>query len=138
MVQNAYQGIIAQDLVNANPKLTLNECIIDNIYDVGVYGIGTSINARNCLISNCGKNVQLVYGGNYQFVHCTVPTIANNYITHKDPVLFLSNYVLAGGSPYTDNLSAAFTNCIFWAENGTADNEVVTSKQGCQYLHCKL
>jgi len=131
VIQNAYQGLVAQaPSLNANPKLTLNECIIDNIYDVGVYGIGTSITARNCLIGNCGKNLQLVYGGNYQFVHCTVPTIANNYIAHKDPVLFVSNYVLIGGSMYTDNLSATFTNCIFWAENGTSDNEVVTSKQG--------
>jgi hypothetical protein len=131
VVQNAYQGLVAQaPSPNASAKLTLEECIIDNIYDVGVYGIGTSINARNCLISNCGKNLQLVYGGNYQFVHCTVPTIANNYIAHKDPVLFVSNYVLIGGSVYSDNLSANFTNCIFWAENGTSDNEVVSSRQG--------
>jgi hypothetical protein len=131
VIQNAYQGLVVQaPSLNANPKLTLNECIVDNIYDAGVYGIETSISARNCLISNCGKNLQLVYGGNYQFTHCTVPTIANNYIAHKDPVLFVSNYVLIGGSVYTDNLSATFTNCIFWAENGTSDNEVITSKQG--------
>ena len=131
VVRNAYQGIVAQEpSLNANPKLILNQCIIDNIYDVGLYGIRTSINAVNCLISNCGKNVQLVYGGNYQFIHCSMPTIGNNYITHKDPVLFISNYVQAGGNVYTDNLSALFKNCIIWAENGTAENEVVTSKQG--------
>ena len=131
VIQNAYQGVIAQGLsINANPKLILNECIIDNIYDAGVYGIQTSINARNCLISNCGKNVQLVYGGNYKFVHCTMPTIANEYITHKDPVLLVSNNILVSGIVYTDVLSAVFTNCIIWSENGTADNEVVTSRQG--------
>ncbi len=134
VIQNAYQGTIAQGLsVNANPKLTLNECIIDNIYDAGVYGIQTSINARNCLISNCGKNVQLVYGGTYQFVHCTMPTIANEYITHKDPALLVADNVQLSGMVYTDVLSAAFTNCIIWSENGTADNEVVTSKQGSSY-----
>ena len=131
VIRNAYQGLVAQQpSINANPKLTLNECIIDNIYDVGIYGIETSINASNCLISNCGKNVQLVYGGNYQFIHCTMPTIANNYIAHKDPVLYISNYVQAGGNVFTDDLSAVFTNCIIWAENGTAENEVITSKQG--------
>jgi len=131
VIRNAYQGVVVQQpSVNANPKLILNECIIDNIYDAGLYGIETSINARNCLISNCGKNVQLVYGGNYQFIHCTMPTISNDYISHKDPVLYISNGVLVDGSMYTDNLSADFTNCIIWAANGTADNEVVTSKQG--------
>ncbi|HTE11263.1 MAG TPA: hypothetical protein VK645_09835, partial [Chitinophagaceae bacterium] len=130
VIRNAYQGLVAQQpSINANPKLTLNECIIDNIYDVGIYGIETSISAANCLTSNCGKNVQLVYGGNYQFIHCTMPTIANNYIAHKDPVLYISNYVQAGGNVFTDDLSAVFTNCIIWAENGTAENEVITSKQ---------
>ncbi len=131
VIKNAYQGIVVREPpVNANPKLILNQCIIDNIYDAGLYGIETSINATNCLISNCGKNVQLVFGGNYQFIHCTIPTIGNNYITHKDPVLLITNYVEANGNVYTDNLSATFRNCIMWAENGTADNEVVTSKQG--------
>jgi hypothetical protein len=131
VIENAYQGVVAQQpSVNANPKLVLNDCIIDNIYDAGVYGIETSINARNCLISNCGKNVQLVYGGNYQFIHCTMPTIASDYITHTDPVLYISNGVQVGGAVYTDNLTASFTNCIIWAQNGTDGNEVVTSKQG--------
>lgn len=131
VIQNAYQGVVAQQpSVNANPKLILNECVIDNIYDAGVYGIETSINATNCLISNCGKNVQLVYGGNYQFIHCTMPVIANDYISHTDPVLYISNAAQSGGTTFTDNLSASFTNCIIWAANGTIDNEVVTAKQG--------
>lgn len=131
VIKNAYQGVVAQQpALDANPKLTLNECIIDNIYDAGVYGIASSVNARNCLISNCGKNIQLVYGGNYQFVHCTVPTIASSYISHKDPVLYVSDYVQSGGAVFTNPLTASFTNCIFWAEGSTADNEVVTGKQG--------
>jgi hypothetical protein len=131
VIRNAYQGLVVQEPAsNANPKLTMNETTIDNIYDVGLYGIGSSIVARNCLISNCGKNLQLVYGGNYQFVHCSMPTIGNSYISHKDPVLFVSNYVLAGGVVYTDNLAAGFINCLIWTENSTASNEVVVAKQG--------
>jgi hypothetical protein len=130
VIQNAYQGTVVQELsVNANPKLILNECIVDNIYDAGIYGIETSINARNCLISNCGKNVQLVYGGDYQFVHCTMPTIANDYIAHTDPVLYISNAVQVSGVTYSHNLNADFTNCIIWSQNGTVDDDVVTSKQ---------
>lgn len=131
VIRNAYQGVVVQEpAANANPKLTLNETIIDNIYDVGLYGIGSSIVARNCLISNCAKNVQLVYGGNYQFVHCSMPTIGNTYISHKDPALYVSNYVQSAGIVYTADISAVFNNCLIWAENGTAANEVVVAKQG--------
>ncbi|MBS1565765.1 MAG: hypothetical protein JST39_15360, partial [Bacteroidetes bacterium] len=115
---------------NANPKLTINECIVDNIYDIGVYGIQSSIAARNCLVSNCGKGVVLALGGSYQFSHCTIAAVSNTYIAHKDPVLYVSNYVLQGGNTLTSNLSASFINCIAWGANGTVDNEVSVDKQG--------
>jgi hypothetical protein len=31
-------------------------------------------------------------------------------------------------------LTAQFTNCLFWGENGIVENEVVTGKQGNDYL----
>jgi len=66
VIKNAYQGVVGDQLsVNANPKITLNECIIDNCYDAGILGVQTDIKAQNCLISNCGKNMVLAYGGNY-------------------------------------------------------------------------
>jgi len=67
VVKNAYQAIVAQDpSPNANPKLILNECIVDNAYDAGIIAINSSIRARNCLVSNCGKNVILAKGGDDQ------------------------------------------------------------------------
>lgn len=127
VIKNAYQGIgITDPSPNANPKLTLNESVIDNAYDAGIISLNSSIRARNCLISNCGKNLLLARGGDYQFTHCTVVTYANLFIEHKDPVLFLSNY--ANGA--SANLTALFRNCIFWGENGLVDNEVVVEKTG--------
>ncbi|HEY4150268.1 MAG TPA: choice-of-anchor Q domain-containing protein [Chitinophagaceae bacterium] len=131
VVRNAYQGMIAElPSVDANPKLTLNECIVDNAYDAGVYGVQSSITATNCLVSNCGKNVALTLGGNYQFTHCTIATISNDYIPHKDPVLYVSNYALQGTTLLTSNLVANFTNCIAWGANGIVDDEVVVGQQG--------
>lgn len=131
VVKNAYQGIVTEQAsVNANPKLILNECIIDNCYDAGILGIQSSITARNCLISNCGKNLVLAYGGDYQFNHCTAVAISNSYISHKDPSLFLSNNARQGNAILTGNLAASFSNCIFWGENGTVEDEVIISKQG--------
>ncbi|MBS1758805.1 MAG: hypothetical protein JST23_01680 [Bacteroidetes bacterium] len=129
VIKNTYQAIAIKDPAsNANPKLTLNECIIDNAYDAGIISINSSINARNCLISNCGRNLLLVKGGNYQFVHCTVATYASQFIQHKNPVLLMSNFITENNTIAASNLNALFRNCIFWGENGLVDDEVVALK----------
>lgn len=131
VIKNAYQAIAVQDpSINANPKLTLLECIIENAYDAGILSFNSAINARNCLISNCGKNLMLVKGGVYLFEHCTVASYSNTYLVHKDPVLLLTNYVSANNIPVTANLTATFRNCIFWGENGIVENEVTVLKVG--------
>lgn len=131
VIKNAYQAIGLQDPSSTMfPKLTLNECVIDNAYDAGIISINSSVRARNCLISNCGKNLFLAKGGDYQFTHCTVVTYANRFIDHRDPVLLLSNYIVVNNNQITANLNAVFRNCIFWGENGLVDNEVVVTKSG--------
>jgi len=131
VVGNAYQALVVVDpSPNANPKLILNECIVDNAYDAGIIAVNSSIRARNCLVSNCGKNVILAKGGDYQFTHCTVASFSNSYIPHRDPVLFVSNYILVNNSPVTAPLTALFKNCIFWGQDGTVEDEVIVAKSG--------
>jgi hypothetical protein len=131
VIKNAYQAIAAQDPApNANPKVTMNECIVDNAYDAGIIAINTSIRARNCLISNCGKNVVLVKGGDYQFIHCTVVSYSNSFIFHKNPVLLVSNFINVNNVPVTADLNAVFRNCIFWGDGGIVESEVVVLKNG--------
>lgn len=127
VIKNAFQAIGLEDPSgNANPKLILNECIIDNAFDAGIIALNSSIQATNCLISNCGKNLYLLKGGNYQFTHCTVVTYANRFIDHKDPVLTLTNF----NNNSSSGLTANFKNCIFWGANGIVDDEVVVLKNG--------
>src|SRR5450432_2144363 len=91
VIKNAYQAIAVQDpSTNANPKITLNECVIDNAYNAGIIAVNSSIRARNCLISNCGNNILLAKGGDYQFTHCTAVTYSNSFIEHRNPVLVVS------------------------------------------------
>jgi hypothetical protein len=131
VIKNAYQGIVATGPSSAGTKLTLSETIIDNAYDAGLLGINTSITAQNLLISNCGKNLILALGGNYQFTHSTIATFSNRYIQHKDPVVLLTNFLTQGNSITVNDLQASFSNCIFWGEeNGLVKDEVVTVKQG--------
>lgn len=72
VIRNAYQAVVAQaPPAGSNPKVLLEQCIIDNSYDAGILGVGGSLQANNCLISNCGKNIEVGGGGYYQFVQCT-------------------------------------------------------------------
>ena len=131
VIKNAYQAIAVVDpKVNANPKLVLNECIIDNAYENGIIAVNSSIRARNCLISNCGKNVVLAKGGDYQFTHCTVASFSNSYIPHRDPVLTVTNYIVVNNVPVPADLTASFRNCIFWGQDGTVEDEVIVDKKG--------
>ena len=132
VIKNAYQALAVLD-PSINPKLILNECIIDNAYDAGIIAVNSSIRARNCLISNCGQNVVLAKGGDYQFTHCTVATFSNSYILHRLPVLYVSDYVLVNNVPDTKPLTAVFRNCIFWGQDGTVEDEVVVEKRGSTF-----
>ncbi len=129
VIKNAYQALGVQDpSPNANPKLTLNECVIDNAYDAGIISINSSITARNCLISNCGKNVAIYKGGSYSFQHCTMVTYSNSYQLHRNPSVTLANFITINNVPAPADLNAIFRNCIIWGENGIVDDEVVTVK----------
>jgi hypothetical protein len=131
IIKNAYQAVVATgQSINANPKLILQQCIIDNAYDAGVLAVNTSLQANNSLISNCGSNVAIVYGGDYIFTNCTVASYSNLFFAHKNPVLTVNNFAMQGGSAITANLNTIFRNCIFWADTGFVNNEVVVNKQG--------
>ncbi len=127
IVKNAYQALIVEaPSLNGNPKLQLNECVIDNIFDAGILATNSSVTATNCLITNCGRNIALTGGGSYLFTHCTAATYSSTYISHKEPVLSVSNTV----SNSSAALTASFRNCIFWGEGGLVDNEVTVQRTG--------
>lgn len=139
-IKNAYQGIISEGpSINAAPKVTLRECIVDNAYDAGILGINSRIDARNCLLSNCGNNIGFVLGGNYSFTHCTAASFSNFYLLHKTPVLVATNYLKQSNNTFiTADLTATFTNCIFWGQFGTVDDEVVAEKIGASIFNVTL
>lgn len=128
VIRNAYQAIaIEGNNTGSGAQLSLQQCIIDNAYDAGILATNAHIDAQNSLISNCGRNLVLSAGGHYQFIHCTVVSISNTYINHKDPVLWLSDN---DGNGNNFNLNALFRNCIFWGEGGLTENEVLTDRKG--------
>ncbi len=131
VIKNAFQAVVAEKpSVNANPKLILQQCVIDNSFKEGLLFVNTHAQVNNSLISNCGNNVLLSYGGNYTFTNCTVAAFSNKYITHKNEVLGITNFANTTGGVLTANLTATFRNNIFWGDAGFVDNEIQIAKQG--------
>lgn len=126
VIKNSYQSIAAEGPANGGIKVTLNQCVIDNSYESGIIALNSSIKATNCLISNCGKNINIGKGGNYEFTHCTVVSYPTNFIDHRFPVVTLSD---ADGNT-TAPLEAVFRNCILWGEAELVENEVDINKTG--------
>jgi hypothetical protein len=106
----------------------LNQCIINNSLGEGILSIQSSILAVNCLLSNCGQNIVIGQGGNYQFDYCTVASYSTLLLSHQLPVLTVSNTATDGNQIFTGDLTAVFTNCIFWGSEGVPDEAI--SKQG--------
>jgi hypothetical protein len=130
VIKNAYQAVVAEyPSGNIFPKLVMRQCIIDNAYDAGLICLNSSVTADNTLISNCGYNVNIIYGGNYQFTNCTIATYSG-FLTHKNPVLSANNFAETSGGVVVSPLNASFTNCIFWGETGFVDDEILISQQG--------
>lgn len=138
-VKNSFQGLVVEQAAsNSNPKLTINNCVLDNIYDVGILAVNSSVTANNCLISNCGNNIALIYGGNYQFNHCTVVSFSNSFVQHKNPAVLATNFIKQNNTIYTTVLNAAFTNSIIWGDEGFVDNEIVVQKEGVAATNVSL
>jgi hypothetical protein len=142
VIKNAYQAIVAEKpSINNNPKLTLHQCIIDNAFDAGLLCVNSSMSADNSLITNCGNDIVLSYGGNYNLTNCTVAAYSNSYIVHRNPVLTVNNFASLGAANLTSDLEAVFRNCIFWGDSGIVENEVIVNKQGANVFsvifdHC--
>ena len=133
-IRNAYQGIVCSDLNAGN--LSMNQVVIDNAYDAGILCLNSNISATNTLISNCGKNIILANGGNYNFLHCTSVSYSDQFLQHKFPVLYISD---ENGQGTINIFNATFKNCIFWGEdNGLVDNEVVIERKGNASFNCNF
>ncbi len=130
VIRNAYQAVVVESPpAPGTPKVILEQCIINNSSDAGILGVQGSLQAINCLISNCGKNIELQGGGSYQFTHCTDAAYSNIYVTHTNPALALSDQYVSESTTLSGDLQASFVNCIFWGANGTVTDEVQATHQ---------
>jgi hypothetical protein len=92
IIRNSRVGVRVDSAAN----LTLKSCKIYNTASSGIIGVHANITAENCLFyNNYQNNVQLVYGGNYNFNYCTMASFgskqaalsANNYYCYEQDAI---------------------------------------------------
>lgn len=131
IIKNANQAVVVSaPSMNANPKLTIHQCIIDNAFDAGLLINKSFVNVDNSLISNCGKNISIINGGEYHFTNCTAAAYSNLFMLHRNPVLQVNNFSYENSNLITNDIAATFSNCIFWGDGGGLDDEVKVNKEG--------
>lgn len=128
-IKNAIIGIQVDTIANlSKPTLLLSNSKIENMTSTGIYARGSTIEAFNNLITNCGQfAVALTIGGSYEFYHCTIGNYWG-FSTRTSPSLLLNNYYYYDEGynveirPIT---KALFGNCIIY---GNKESEIVIDK----------
>ncbi len=108
---------------NSNaPDILIRNSVIKNALNTGIFGFLSFIRAENCLVYNCGgNNIQIAYGGLYNFIHCTFANYSSATITHRDPIVQIGNFVESPQGFFSANVDANFINCIIY---GSEDEEI--------------
>lgn len=119
IIKNGEVGVHADTTGNSqNPTLRISNTLIYNMSSTGILGQGTTIEAANCVIGNCGvSSVALTLGGKYDFRQCTLGNYWNRTY-RRGTALVLNNY-------YIDNKNitqlrplemAYFGNCVIYGD----------------------
>ncbi|MDP4281267.1 MAG: hypothetical protein Q8867_03875 [Bacteroidota bacterium] len=142
IIKNGNWGIEIDSSTSNNPMLKLDNTIIQNITNSGLYAYATSITSTNCVISNCGASaLALTFGGSYDFRQLTIGNYWVNSV-RLGKSLYLSNYTYDnyGNKKYNPMNNAFFGNCIIY---GNDDEEIqydTVPSVGFQHVldHCLL
>jgi hypothetical protein len=129
------------------PDLHISNTIINQMSSNGIYALNASVTGANLVIGDCGGScASLLYGGRYEFTHCTFANYWINWYSNRQlPALYLADYfgnydeegnliIYAGG----DFEKAEFRNSIIFGSS--AMELLIDSYEGRQlnYLfdHC--
>ncbi len=122
IIKNGYIGVQAELF---DPKsflgpgtLTIRNTVIQNMSMWGLYGLAYKINGGNNIISNCQEHsVNLMYGGVYNFYHCTFANFWRKSTPREKATVKINNYTDAQVLDH----SFYFGNCII---DGRLGNEI--------------
>jgi hypothetical protein len=119
IIKNGNIGIQADTNINQNPTVKIRNTIIQNHSGIGILGQGARIEAENTLVRDCGQHLlAMVYGGEYDFKHCTFGNYWS-FQTRSTASVLMNNYFedINGNVQLRDITSAQFDNCVIYGNN---------------------
>jgi len=76
------------------PDLEITNTLINHMSSNGIYALNAAVSGTNLVVGDCGGScVGLIYGGAYEFIHCTFDNNWPSYYSNRQlPALFLTDY----------------------------------------------
>jgi hypothetical protein len=122
IIKNAYVGLQTEVFGNTfglPGRLRLTNTRIQNMSLWGLYSLGYNIYGGNNSISNCQEYcLNILLGGNYNFIHCTFANYWNGDKARDKPTIFINNHTTSQVLPLD---TCVFANCLI---DGKLDNEL--------------
>lgn len=144
-LKNATVGVLMQNLAlftdDDKPNLTIENSQIYNCSNVGILARKSILTGKNLVLNSCGQSsLACIFGGNYNFTHCT---FNNNWNSSKQVAVLLNNYLETDNTLYVSDLIASnFNNCIIYGSNQI---EMILDKKteggaafNYQFNHCLI
>jgi hypothetical protein len=133
-IVNGTVGFVADSMVLASePNIRITNTEINQMSHDGILGRGTSIEANNLVIGDCGNScLELLYEGSYSFTHCTFANYwRNGFSNRRTPSVQIANYRAykdSNGNIIVDARDieeATFKNCIIY---GDLNHEIIVAR----------
>jgi len=113
------------------PDLKISNSLINHMSSNGIYALNAELSAANLVVGDCGGACTgLIYGGSYEFTHCTFFNAWPTWYSNRQlPALFMADYFLnyeedaSGGGEWIiyaggEYEKAEFRNSIIYGNSG--------------------
>jgi hypothetical protein len=133
IITNANTGIQVNPFISNGPIIVttdsytkIENTIIQNTQQRGVWSMFLNLEMTNCVIANNGASSLCLEGGNYTMKHVTVGNYSSITLTdRKEPACYVSNKISAFQEEVLWETKAEFINCIL---TGKLETEVFNYK----------
>lgn len=128
IIKNGYRGIQLDTPFSKSPKqvyASINNTIIKNFSDIGLYSFGGRVDALNTIVTDCGNILTCGFGGTYYLYHCTLAFSGQLSVIRNNPAVVFTNFYDDKTNPRSyDSIKTVLLNTVITGPN---NNEFIIS-----------